>query len=453
MRMKINIILFAFLLFLLSCSYNQKGSIDSKEIVEVSIDSSYTSSCNHSLKAKLFSIFRKDTSCISITTSDGQSSRDNSRTSFFEVYFWTTLSLLCLALIGFTIHKKKNAFVCFFNKLSQKSISKTAPANKVFYHPYTKNDEKHIEAPSQNAMATEDETCSETSIENFSFAHDGFWNIIGASVIGKGHISSGLPCQDNCAYKDLGEGWGIAILSDGAGSAEHSDIGSKVIVQRGIEHFEMLINTKGWRDMVALPTDADWLSSAYQTLKLINYDLALIAKTNNVDVHSLNATIIVVVHTPTGLLTTHIGDGRCGYRDISGNWISIIEPHKGEEANQTIFLQSDFWDIPNYVMSGVLVPESKVIRGEISGFMLMSDGCESTAWLCNQFNEDKGAFYDPNEPYAKFFNPIYETLCSMHKMNTASDDRQKAWVKFLNSNGKFSKEQDDKTLIVGILNI
>ena len=41
--------------------------------------------------------------------------------------------------------------------------------------------------------------------------------VIGASVQGKGHVQADLPCQDSCKYTYLGRGWGIAVVSDGAG--------------------------------------------------------------------------------------------------------------------------------------------------------------------------------------------------------------------------------------------
>ena len=67
---------------------------------------------------------------------------------------------------------------------------------------------------------------------------DGTCCVIGSSVIGKNHIAMHLPCQDSCGYDNLGKGWGIAVTSDGAGSAEHSEVGSKVIVLRAIDCFK-----------------------------------------------------------------------------------------------------------------------------------------------------------------------------------------------------------------------
>ena len=87
-------------------------------------------------------------------------------------------------------------------------------------------------------------------------------SIIGASVIGNSHISMNLPCQDSCNYENLGNGWGIAVTSDGAGSAEHSETGSKIVANRTIEHFKQYLKTKNWITCSYIPTDAEWTQVA-----------------------------------------------------------------------------------------------------------------------------------------------------------------------------------------------
>ena len=275
-------------------------------------------------------------------------------------------------------------------------------------------------------------------------------SIIGASVIGNSHISMNLPCQDSCNYENLGNGWGIAVTSDGAGSAEHSETGSKIVANRAIEHFKHYLTIKSWTTLNYIPTDAEWTQVAYNIINAIYNDLKSFADAKSLEVKSLNATMIVVIHTPYGLLVSHVGDGRAGYRNASGEWKSVITPHKGEEANQTIFVTSDFWRIPNYVMSGVMVPECRVIRDKVTAFTLMSDGCESTSWLYNQQNES-GRFYDPNMPFPRFFDPLTESLKKMHDDNISTGERLEGWRELLTTGGKFAKEPDDKTMILGLI--
>ncbi|MBQ0121255.1 MAG: protein phosphatase 2C domain-containing protein [Bacteroidales bacterium] len=278
--------------------------------------------------------------------------------------------------------------------------------------------------------------------------------ILGASVQGKSHISSDVPCQDFCSYQPLGNGWGIAIVSDGAGSATHSDMGSKIVVERAKEHFSNLINSKGWIAKGEFPNERSWRRSAFFALKNVYDDLKDYATVQKCEVKSLNATIIVVIHAPFGLLVTHIGDGRAGYKDEAGKWHAVMVPHKGEEANQTIFVTNELWGIRFFELSGVDVPESRIITGKITAFTLMSDGCEHTTWLINQINED-GKYYDPNTPYAPLVDGFIETLNDFRAENdnhsTNNGDIVTEWAENLKSGSMFACEIDDKTMVLAIL--
>ena len=300
--------------------------------------------------------------------------------------------------------------------------------------------------PQQNNLP-QDECIIDTKNRNAFGVRNDNCIVVGASIIGMSHISMKLPCQDNCRYAYLEKGWGIAITSDGAGSAEHSEIGSRIVVERGIHYFRSVIEQKNWIKKGVLPTEAEWNNIAFTTLKAIKTDMEKFSQNKQIDLSSLNATIIVIIHSPIGFLTTHIGDGRAGYKDDSNEWKSLITPHKGEEANQTIFITSDFWNIPYFVLSGVMVPESHVIRCKPIAFTLLSDGCEHAAWQCNIKNETTSTYYDPNKPYARFFDPLISKLSK-----NATTNLKTSWIRFLTSgNSSFEKESDDKTMILGVL--
>ncbi len=285
-----------------------------------------------------------------------------------------------------------------------------------------------------------------------SFATDeDNWTVVGASVIGKGHIASNLPCQDNNKYTSLGNGWGIAIVSDGAGSAENSQIGSKLVVERGTIQFEKLIKSMQWMSQEKLPSDAEWAQTSYSTLRAVYNDMCLFAEKKQLDIKSLSATAIVVIHSPYGILSAHIGDGRCGYRDENGNWKSLMTPHKGDEANQTVFITSPFWNSVSFKASGTLVPESVVIRKPVKGFVLMSDGCENGPWETSKFDAASNKVYDLNTPYAPFFNGITNTLLKYQNEGVSLSERAKSWNDFLDSGKPFATETDDKTMVIGLL--
>jgi hypothetical protein len=62
----------------------------------------------------------------------------------------------------------------------------------------------------------------------------GQWGWVGACSTGSSHFKSGTPCQDYAACVEVTSGAShslVAVVSDGAGSAEHASLGSHIVVQ------------------------------------------------------------------------------------------------------------------------------------------------------------------------------------------------------------------------------
>ena len=355
----------------------------------------------------------------------------------------TLFLLLALAYFAFALIKSNKKISEMQSQLDGKS-KKTSDASETELPPLPVTDNLSTQENEDEEKVKE--PIDESKINAFAEHHDN-WTVVGSSVIGNSHISMELPCQDNCKYAYVKNGWGIAITSDGAGSVAHSDIGSRIVVERGIHYFRNVIDQKKWAEDSILPSEAEWVSIAYTTLKAIRDDMEKLASAKGVEFKSLSATAIVVIHSPKGFLVTHVGDGRAGYQDDSKEWKALITPHKGEEANQTIFMTSEFWNLPYYVMSGVMVPESHVVPCNPIAFTLMSDGCEHTSWNCYTCNKDTGIYSDPNLPHAGFFNAVTEKLS-----DGITPETKMRWGKFLTAgNSSFANEPDDKTMIVGVL--
>lgn len=365
--------------------------------------------------------------------------------------------ILAMLYFAYELKKNKKSLLAMQNQMNRQHEGQSEYTNEQTNIPLQANSTEsslrsNTGKPVQdlthqtNDVMTQNDDFEMDKVNAFAENHDK-WIVVGTSVIGNSHISMGLPCQDNNKYVYLKNGWGIAITSDGAGSAKHSDIGSRIVAERGIHYFQSVIEQKQWAERNVLPTEAEWTSIAYATLKAIRTDLEKFATTKHLELSSLSATIIVVIHTPMGFLATHVGDGRAGYKDDTDEWKALITPHKGEEANQTIFLTSDFWNLPYYVMSGVMVPESHVVHCRPVAFTLLSDGCEHTAWQCNMKNEKTGVFFDPNKPFERFFNPLVDDLS-----NGITNDLKTRWARFIaQGNDSFKNESDDKTMILGVL--
>lgn len=280
------------------------------------------------------------------------------------------------------------------------------------------------------------------------------WFIVSASAIGRSHLKSHLPCQDNHYCENINEKWGIAISCDGAGSAENSHLGSKHVASEiGIKYFKEAIVKKGWHENDTLPSEEEWRDIAREGCIQIYNSLENLAHTKKLKLTSLACTLIVVIYSPIGLLVTHIGDGRAGYCNDEGEWKPVIAPHKGEEANQTIFITSNRWmTSQDFRMSGMEVPESRVIFEKPIAFTLMSDGCEIHSFECSIMDQETNKWHDPNRPYPKFFNPLVKNLQSMHDSNTSVEIADSKWRKFIEAgNAGLEAEPDDKTMILGVL--
>jgi len=271
------------------------------------------------------------------------------------------------------------------------------------------------------------------------------WVFAHSSVRGNSHLLENIPCQDaNEVFQH--PKFNICVVCDGAGSCSYSDLGAKIVSTSCLFHFKELINKNRWYQRRKFPTYSKWHKQAKNTLSIVKEDLINYSIQENIDLKNLSCTVIVLITLDSGILVTHIGDGRAGYCNINDDWFSIIRPYKGELANQTVFITSDIWKddiIDNYI-------ESNIIDDNIKAICLLSDGCEKAAFECNLFNEEEGLYYDPNKPYPLFFNTNVKLLPSLKKMGK-EEEINKLWEEFLTSgNDTLKFEPDDKTIILGV---
>lgn len=278
------------------------------------------------------------------------------------------------------------------------------------------------------------------------------WLVVGASVIGKSHIADNLPCQDNHLHCSLKNNWGIAVVADGAGSAANSDKGSAFVVKATVKAFAELLEKEKWNIQNTLPDEATWTIAAKQTLKEVRAALDFFAEENEWEVSSLACTVIAAIYSPVGILLTHIGDGRAAVQQAENKeWVAAMTPHKGEEANQTVFITSEIWQEDELELSEVQVPESRMIDAPVMAFALLSDGCEKHSFECSRFDEELQRWSDPNRPFPRFFNPLTANLSSAMEQGIEAEDIEEKWTFFLEGGTKGLKQEgDDKTMILGV---
>lgn len=274
------------------------------------------------------------------------------------------------------------------------------------------------------------------------------WTVAYASVAGNLHTEQNIPCQDNCVYHRFNSDWGLGIVCDGAGSSSHSHIGSKVTAQLAHKHFMELVQTQQWHVSNTFPSPTLWQDVAVLTLRKVKADLEKIAEEEKLTLQSLACTIIVVIHSSAGILVTHIGDGRAGYFN-GKDWKSIINPFHGSVVGETVFITSDIWEenkVNRFVYGGIY-------KDTVEAFVLLTDGCEKGSFEVNLYDPRKNKFFDPNRPYAKFFNPNVEGLKALYRDGKSQEEINKLWSGFLkNGTRQFKTETDDKTMILGVQN-
>lgn len=273
------------------------------------------------------------------------------------------------------------------------------------------------------------------------------WVVAYASVIGNGHVLMNLPCQDSCDHQRINDVWGVAVVADGAGSAAHSDIGSDFVARNMAHCLEEVVKRKGWNTVEELPTEEEWRIESLKALQIVRQRLEQFAVAKEHKIPDLACTVLAVLYAPFGILTTHIGDGRAAYSVEEGKWEALIEPFRGSEVNETVFITSNIWTtegVDLYIQSGI-------IKGNIRAFALLSDGCENGSFEVNVWDEAAQKYHDPNRPYGKFFEPNLKGMLQLKKENKPQEEINKIWGGFLTNGSKqFKHETDDKTMILGV---
>lgn len=90
--------------------------------------------------------------------------------------------------------------------------------------------------------------------------------VLGFSIQGRSHIMNNIPCQDYHAFEDLGDGWLLAITSDGAGSAREAARGSKANCELAMRLVKQLLDEKKWKETSHFPTQT--MLSYYKLLNI-----------------------------------------------------------------------------------------------------------------------------------------------------------------------------------------
>lgn len=223
----------------------------------------------------------------------------------------------------------------------------------------------------------------------------------GFSVIGKSHIAKGACCQDSHAIKELENGWVVAAVADGVGSAKNSQIGSKIAAEIVVDFCAKY-----------MPPDYSIIGIKSMLRTAYNYALKQIIKESEKTgepLESYDTTLTTVIYDGHRIIYGHSGDGAIIGLTVFGDYIKITAPQKGEDLVSVIPLRAGYtsWVIDSY-------------EEELAAVMLMTDGMLDYVlcpYLLNLSEE-----YDVYTPIATFFADPYGVPKNIKEWNKVKNE-------------------------------
>ena len=188
------------------------------------------------------------------------------------------------------------------------------------------------------------------------------WNVIQCAAQGRSHIKSDIPCQDK-TYSAFDNDTQVIALADGAGSAKLSHYGAETVTK-----FICLELTEKFDTYFS---DNDGASVKQQLIEGMLKSLSKTANQLECEIIELASTLLFVAIKNNQFIIAHIGDGVVGYLENDEMKIAS-QPENGEFVNTTVFTTSKDAIKTMKLIKGPL--------GEIQGFVLMSDGTETSLY-------------------------------------------------------------------------
>ena len=248
------------------------------------------------------------------------------------------------------------------------------------------------------------------------------WSWIGACSTGSSHISTGTSCQDAAACIEFSTIDGsalLAIVSDGAGSAEFGAVGSRLVVQCFSRNLREYWRQGQSADDLTEEVVRDWLDD-------IRDHITAAAQHRCATPRSFAATLVAAIVLMDRVVVCHVGDGACVVRKSDDDqWEVPSWPAHGEYASSTYFVTDDPQPQLRYVSKA----------GQYTKVAVFSDGLER---LVLDFSNTVA--------FAPFFEPMFSALSDSKPRRARRLSAQLR--QFLDSEHVIERTDDDKSLIV-----
>jgi hypothetical protein len=248
------------------------------------------------------------------------------------------------------------------------------------------------------------------------------WEWVSAKATGTSHLRSQRGCDDfgACFFvRGKSESALVAVVSDGAGSAKLSSIGSRIATQSFCQNAHKFLLEGGNVASLSRQTAGDWLDD-------IRDRVGKAANAACATRRDYAATLIGCLISENQATIVHVGDGSAVCRlQNSDEWIVASWPSHGEYAATTYFVTDD--PEPTFVV--------RRVDGPVAELAMFTDGIEH---LVLDFSAQVA--------FAPFFNRMFAGFQSGGRGRNRTLSRHLR--SYLESPAVCEKTDDDKTLLL-----
>lgn len=247
---------------------------------------------------------------------------------------------------------------------------------------------------------------------------DSGWRYAAASAIGTSHQNSQTVCQDahSLTFFERLDAF-VGIVSDGAGSASQSQLGSR-------RTCEVVLSRIGAADPDALFT----ASLAADVLEHLRIELQQLADDAGVAVREFACTMLVAIVGKEKAAFWQIGDGAICFREQHADRFGYaFWPEKGDYANVTFFVTDQ--NAQNRL-------EFDAAPIKIAEVAIFSDGLERLA-----------LDFVSGEAHTAFFTGLFPAVRGLRALGY-SPELSSQIESFLSSERVNNRTDDDKTLLL-----
>jgi hypothetical protein len=251
------------------------------------------------------------------------------------------------------------------------------------------------------------------------------WRYVRSSVVGSSHIQNNMPCQDASACTTTttseGEHVLVAVVSDGAGSAQHAEFGSQfactLLIDSAIQHIR---SGCPLRDI-----NRDWVR---EWLLYLQHEMTALANAEGTSLRDYSCTIAAAMVAEDMAVFFQVGDGVIVVSSHSepNEYSWMFWPHHGEYVNETMFA-TDRRALDTF--------DFDLVENRIEEVALLTDGLERLA-----------LHLESQTAYRPFFEPFFTTMRSAPK--GFSEELSGQLGAFLSTPRFDERTNDDRTLLL-----